>query len=74
MTCVADMDTILEETSSQTVPRTCALTDASGNFLFPNAPAGQQVVLVDGPSALYPGDLPVQTVPSACPGWGGTDL
>ena len=36
-------------------------TDASGNFLFPSAPAGQQVVLVDGPSALYPGDLPVQT-------------
>ena len=37
-------------------------TDASGNFLFPSAPTGQQVVLVDGPSALYPGDLPVQTI------------
>lgn len=36
-------------------------TDASGNFLFANPPTGQQVVLVDGPSALYPGSLPVQT-------------
>ena len=35
-------------------------TDASGNFLFTNAPAGPQVLLIDGPSALYPGDLPVQ--------------
>ena len=35
-------------------------TDASGNFLFPTAPAGSQVLLIDGPSALYPGDLPVQ--------------
>ena len=35
-------------------------TDASGNFLFTNAPAGSQVLLIDGPSALYPGDLPVQ--------------
>jgi hypothetical protein len=34
-------------------------TDASGNFLFPSAPAGPQVLLIDGPSALYPGDLPV---------------
>jgi hypothetical protein len=37
------------------------ITDASGNFLFTNPPTGQQVVLVDGPSALYPGSLPVQT-------------
>ncbi len=34
--------------------------DASGNFLFTNPPTGQQVLLVDGPSALYPGSLPVQ--------------
>ena len=54
------MDTILEETSSRTVPRTRVFTDASGNFLFTNPPTGQQVVLVDGPSALYPGSLPVQ--------------
>ena len=39
-----------------------ATTDASGNFLFTTAPTGQQVLLVDGPSALYPG-----SVPSACP-------
>ncbi len=37
-----------------------ATADASGNFLFTNAPTGQQVLLVDGPSALYPGSLPVQ--------------
>ncbi len=61
MTCLADMDTILEETSSRTVPRTRVFTDASGNFLFTNPPTGQQVVLVDGPSALYLGSLPVQT-------------
>ena len=36
-----------------------AITDASGNFLFSSAPAGSQVLLIDGPSALYPGDLPV---------------
>ena len=35
-------------------------TGASGNFLFTNALAGPQVLLIDGPSALYPGDLPVQ--------------
>lgn len=34
-------------------------TDASGNFLFTNPPTGPQVLLIDGPSALYPGDLPV---------------
>jgi len=39
----------------------CVTTDASGNFLFTNPPTGQQVLLVDGPSALYPGSLPVQT-------------
>lgn len=37
-----------------------ATTDASGNFLFTNPPTGSQVLLIDGPSALYPGDLPVQ--------------
>ncbi|MEQ1794758.1 MAG: PKD domain-containing protein [Nitrospira sp.] len=36
-----------------------ALTDASGNFLFSTVPTGPQVLLIDGPSALYPGDLPV---------------
>ncbi|ULA64753.1 MAG: hypothetical protein LZF86_190046 [Nitrospira sp.] len=34
--------------------------DASGNFLFTNPPTGPQVLLIDGPSALYPGSLPVQ--------------
>ncbi len=37
-----------------------ATTDASGNFLLTNAPTGLQVLLIDGPSALYPADLPVQ--------------
>jgi len=36
------------------------ITDASGNFLFTNPPTGSQVLLIDGPSALYPGDMPVQ--------------
>ena len=54
------MDTRLEETRFRTVPRVVRTTDASGNFLFTNAPAGLQVLLIDGPSALYPGDLPVQ--------------
>ncbi|HKN86019.1 MAG TPA: hypothetical protein VJV04_04105 [Nitrospiraceae bacterium] len=34
--------------------------DASGNFLFTNPPTGAQVLLIDGPSGLYPGSLPVQ--------------
>jgi YD repeat-containing protein len=34
--------------------------DASGNFLFTNPPTGPQVLLIDGPSGLYPGSLPVQ--------------
>lgn len=37
-----------------------ATTDASGNFLFANPPTGSQVLLIDGPTALYPGDMPVQ--------------
>lgn len=36
-------------------------TDASGNFLFTNPPTGQQVLLISGPTDLYPGSLPVQT-------------
>lgn len=55
------MDTILEETRFRMVPRTRVFTDASGNFLFTNPPTGPQVLLINGPSALYPGDLPVQT-------------
>ena len=61
MTCLVDMDTILKETSSRTILRTRTLTDASGNFLFTNPPTGQQVLLVSGPTDLYPGSLPVQT-------------
>ena len=37
-----------------------ATTDASGNFLLTNPPTGQQVLLVDGSSDLYPSSLPVQ--------------
>lgn len=37
-----------------------ATSDASGNFLFTNPPTGSQVLLIDGPSALYPADMPVQ--------------
>ena len=36
-----------------------AITDASGNFLLTAVPTGPQVLLIDGPSALYPADLPV---------------
>jgi RHS repeat-associated protein len=41
------------------------LTDAAGNFLFSNIPAGDQVLLIDGTPATtdtvtYPIDLPVQ--------------
>ena len=37
-----------------------ATTDASGNFLLTNPPTGLQALLIDGPSALYPAELPVQ--------------
>ena len=36
-----------------------AITDASGNFLLTAVQTGPQVLLIDGPSALYPADLPV---------------
>ena len=68
MTCLADMDTILEETRFRTVSRMRVFTDASGNFLFTNPPTGQHVLLISGPTDLYPG-----SVPSACPRWGVTE-
>ena len=34
-------------------------TDASGNFFFPNPPIGEQVILLDGPTSLYPADLAI---------------
>ncbi|HEU5406825.1 MAG TPA: carboxypeptidase regulatory-like domain-containing protein, partial [Nitrospira sp.] len=37
-----------------------ATTDASGNFLLTKPPTGQQVLLVDGSSDVYPTSLPVQ--------------
>ena len=51
MTCLADMETILEETGLLTVPRMVRTTDASGNFLLQNVPTGPQIVFVDGASA-----------------------
>jgi hypothetical protein len=35
-------------------------TNIRGSFLFANPPTGSQVLLIDGPSALYPADMPVQ--------------
>lgn len=42
-----------------------ATTDASGNFLLTNPPTGQQVLLIDGSSDLYPSSLPVQATITA---------
>ena len=58
MAAVAEIEMKSAERSWDGMDRVIA--DASGNFLFTNPPTGQQVLLVDGPSALYPGSLPVQ--------------
>ncbi|MDH5741676.1 MAG: hypothetical protein OEY77_15245, partial [Nitrospira sp.] len=39
---------------------TARTTHTSGNLVFTNPPTGSQVLLIDGPSALYPADMPVQ--------------
>ena len=57
MAAVAEIETKSAERSWAAMDR--VTTDASGNFLFTNPPTGQQVLLVDGPSVLYPGSLPV---------------
>lgn len=36
-----------------------ATTDESGNFFMSNPPIGEQILLVDGPTSLYPEDLAV---------------
>ena len=59
MTAVAEIETKSAERRWGAMARVSA--DASGNFLFSTVPTGPQVLLIDGPSALYPGSLPVQT-------------
>ena len=58
MTGVAEKETMSVERKEGVFHRTT--TDASGNFVFTNPPTGSQVLLIDGPSALYPADMPVQ--------------
>ena len=52
MSCLADMETVLEKSRSRNVQHVISTADASGNFLFTNAPAGPQALLIDGPTGL----------------------
>lgn len=60
MTVVAERQAVRAVRRSYVSERLTRITDASGNFLLTNPPTGQQVLLVDGSSDVYPGSLPVQ--------------